>query len=124
MKSVTTIEAAMRQAATTIASTNVQGLLGDLDEATAYAVAFGSLNVTWRRGWAIEASINVSFDNDPARFEEGGVIPRVSINWPSTHREIPNAIAFLSLAREVTELAALIESQLAELKIVFAREPA
>lgn len=89
----------------------------------------GCLNLEFKRGWAVSCDLSIRItagDRRPisARRGEATVYayvqrPVVEVCWSSTGRSVAAATAALALYREVTELAALIESRLAEEAIGF-----
>jgi len=90
----------------------------------------GCLNLEFKRGWAVSCDLSIrlsSGDRRPVHERRGREVvahmwvqrPIVEVCWSSTGRSVAAATAALALYREVTELAALIESRLAEETIGF-----
>ncbi len=90
----------------------------------------GYLNLEFKRGWAVSCDLSIrcsSGERRPVHDRRGREIvghvwiqkPIVEVCWSSTGRNVAAATAALALYREVTELAALIESRLAEETIGF-----
>jgi hypothetical protein len=91
----------------------------------------GSLNLEFKRAWAVTCDLAIRFSSGERRAVHGrrGEVshvwiqrPIVEVCWSSTGRTVAAATAALALYREVTELAALVESRLAEETIGFRAE--
>lgn len=85
----------------------------------------GGINLDVERAWAVSANISIDFNREgrlinPDNDREQIVTckPEVHVNWSCTQRSVASAVAAIVLYREVTELAAEIESFLTERPII------
>ena len=75
----------------------------------------GGFTLRFERAWEVEAYLSLDFrPNMDEKFgkEHTRMIPRVTVNFPATNRTPMEAMAALALYREITELAALLQTQL------------
>lgn len=78
-------------------------------------------SIRWEQAWAIEASMDLRFAVEEQ--EQDGrrrfiLRTGITINSPATTRSIAQTIAFAALLRNVTEIAALIESSIDGVELV------
>lgn len=77
----------------------------------------GGMSVKFERTWGAEVhlAINYKTTTEKVKFEKATylrLIPEVKITWPSTGMSPLNALVAVTLFREVTEVAALVQARL------------
>ncbi len=81
------------------------------DDAPAYA---GNTHLTWEQGWGVSASLRVAINREKRVHKRDGTHYYLSvsceISWSSTGHDVSRALAAITLYRQVTELAALLEA--------------
>jgi hypothetical protein len=112
-------------AASLIGTSSIQGMTksaGQLMEDAKRCLP--GFTVTWERTWAVGASIMVRFEKTGAQSKGHEILrPEIEISWSSTRHSVVTALAALTLHREVTELAALVQAVLDREQILDRDEP-
>ncbi len=78
------------------------------------AFAYRIASVSWEAGWATEASVDVMYNIERVKTEEGEELAVATftceIRWSSTGRSLAAASAAISMYQRAIEFAALVES--------------
>jgi len=104
-----------------IRTTILQAGIRGLDEQRLIAAEPSSasfLCAGWSRAWAVEAGLSVgwSFSHEDSGHRPVGRM-RFEVSLPTTSRSPAEAVAFATLAREVADLACLLEAQWAKIDV-------